>query len=258
MTRPSPWTVAVADGMNPRNPSIAYVVDADDRTEAIARVHAHHSSVYGWAAERILTVAADPGVPTADAWHGWTDLRGIKALRLVVEPGQLRQLARLRLRLRRWNTMMTPYHAAEDKRGEEIPATAWHAYLDEAEALCEAFATILLIEHTGGRLPGDGPQRGQPVRPPPRPAANWCRPPAPARPSARPGHAGHSDGRERLPGGGRGRRTRGHQQLDRHLPGHRAHAPLGGRQRLVCDLADLAGRRALARRKRRLRARTTG
>lgn len=153
MTLPSPWTVAVADGTDPSNPSVAYVVDAADRTEAIARVHAHHSSVYGWAAERILTVAADPGVPPADAWYGWTDLRGIKALRLVIEPGQLRQLARLRLRLRRWSTMRAAYYAAEDERGEEISATAWHTYLDEAEAICEAFATSLLIVPIRGRLP---------------------------------------------------------------------------------------------------------
>lgn len=148
MTLPSPWTVAVADGANPNNPSIAYVTTADDRADAIARVYAHHSSISGRSAERILTVAADPGVPAADAWYGWTDLRGIEALRLVVEPDRVRQLARLRLRLRRWNTMMAPYYAAEDESGQEIPPKAWHAYHDEAEALCAAFATILLAQVT--------------------------------------------------------------------------------------------------------------
>ena len=51
MSLPSPWTVAVADGANPGDPSIAYVTTAHDRADAIARVHAHHSSVYGWTAE---------------------------------------------------------------------------------------------------------------------------------------------------------------------------------------------------------------
>lgn len=127
----------------PGNPSIAYVTNAHDRDDAIARVHTHHTSLFRWDADRILTVAAEAGTPPADAWYGWTDLRGIKALRVVLEPGQVRQLARLRLRMRRWNNMMDPYHAAEDATGQEIPPWAWHAYSDEAEAICHAIDPIL-------------------------------------------------------------------------------------------------------------------
>ena len=143
MNPTDPWTVAVADGAHPSHPSIAYVIAARDRADAIARVHVHHSTVTGCSAEQILTVAADPGVPPADAWYGWTDLPGIKALRLVIEPAQVRELARLRLRLRRWNAMMAPYHAAEDAAAAEIPSSAWHAYDDEAEAICDAVDTLL-------------------------------------------------------------------------------------------------------------------
>jgi hypothetical protein len=139
----SSWTIAVADGANPTNPTIAYVTAATGRDDAITRVHAHHADVYGWAADRILTVAADEGAPPADAWYGWTDLRGIKAIRVVVEPQQVRQLARLRLRLRRWNTMMDPYYAVEEATGDEIPPRAWHAYSDEAEAICQALDGLL-------------------------------------------------------------------------------------------------------------------
>jgi len=137
------WTVAIADAANPANPSIAYVTHAHDRDDAIACVHAHHISLYGWDADRILTVAADPGTPPANAWYGWTDLRGIKAMRLVLEPAQVRQLARLQLRMRRWNNMMDPFYAAETATGQEIPPSAWHAYSDEAEAICEAIDPIL-------------------------------------------------------------------------------------------------------------------
>jgi len=140
---PGPWTVAVADAAHSGNPSTAYVIDAHDRDEAVARVHAHHAEVYGCNAERILTVTAQAGAPPADAWYGWTDLRGIKALRLVLEPGQVRRLARLRLRLRRWNNMMDPYYAVEDATGEQIPPWAWHAYSAAAEAICESIDQVL-------------------------------------------------------------------------------------------------------------------
>lgn len=143
MTRPQPWTVAVADASNPANPSIAYVTDAYDRDDAVARVHACHISRSGWDTDRILTVAADAGTPPTDAWYGWTDLRGIKALRLLLEPAHVRQLARLRLRLRRWNNMMDPFYAAEDETGQEIPPRTWHAYSAEAEAICQAIDPIL-------------------------------------------------------------------------------------------------------------------
>ena len=86
MTPTNPWTVAVADSGNPSHPSIAYVIAAHDRADAIGRVRAHHSTVNGCRAEQILTVAADPGTPPADAWYGWTDLRGVKAQRPVIEP----------------------------------------------------------------------------------------------------------------------------------------------------------------------------
>jgi hypothetical protein len=135
--------VAVADAAHPGNPSTAYVINANDRADAIGRVHAHHAEVYGCNAERILTVTAQAVAPSADAWYGWTDLRGIKALRLVLEPGQVRRLARLRLGLRRWNNMMDPYYAVEEATGEQIPPSAWHAYNAAAEAICQAIDQVL-------------------------------------------------------------------------------------------------------------------
>lgn len=141
MTTTAAWTIAVADRVNPTNPTIAYVTAATGRADAIARVH--HTGVYGWTADRILTVAADPGTPPADAWYGWTDLRGIKAIRVVLEPDQVRQVARLRLRLRRWTTMMAPHYAIEEATGQLIPPSAWHAYSDEAEAICQTLDQVL-------------------------------------------------------------------------------------------------------------------
>jgi hypothetical protein len=145
MSHPTPWTVAVADSANISHPSIAYVTVADTRADAIATVTARHSATYAIPVDRILVVDAFCGTPPVDAFYGWTDLRGIPAIRLVLEPDQVRQLARLRLRLRRWHRMLAPYLG--EPPGDdavEIPPLMCNAYTDEAEAIAETLAALLL------------------------------------------------------------------------------------------------------------------
>lgn len=152
MSLSGPWTIAVADAANPANPSIAYVTSAYDRDDAIARVHAHHCRHFFWDASRVLIVAADPGTPPADAWYGWTDLRGIKALRIVLEPTQVRQLAQLRLRIRRWSNMIGSQHAAAGATGMQMPPSGWHDHASEAKGICQAIELMLLASRPDRRV----------------------------------------------------------------------------------------------------------
>jgi hypothetical protein len=145
MSAPTTWIVAVVDADNLSHPSLAYVVTATGRAEAIASVTAQHTAFTHIPADRVLVVEARQGTPPADAFYGWTDLRGIKALRIVLDPGDVRRLARLRLRLRRWQRAMQLH---VDRRNTdsaaEIPPQAWNEYLDEAEAITETLVALLL------------------------------------------------------------------------------------------------------------------
>ncbi|MGI5185483.1 hypothetical protein ACQEVZ_55495 [Dactylosporangium sp. CA-152071] len=147
MNASTAWTIAVADTANLGHPSPAYVVTAAGRAEAIESVTAQHTATTHIPADRVLIVDARPGTPPADACDGWSDLRGVTALRIVVEPGDVRRLARLRLRLRRWQAAMH-VHAQQQNidSAAEIPPPAWHEYLDEAEAITETLAALLLAD----------------------------------------------------------------------------------------------------------------
>ena len=139
------WTVAVADTDNISHPSLAYVVTATGRAEAIASVTTQHTAITHIPADRVLIVEARPGTPPADAFYGWTDLRGITALRIVLPPDDVRRLARLRLRLRHWQTAMQLHvDRQHTDNTAEIPPPAWNEYLDEAEAITETLAALLL------------------------------------------------------------------------------------------------------------------
>jgi len=145
MSAPTTWIVALVDADNLSHPSLAYVVTATGRAEAIASVTAQHTALTHIPADRVLIVDVCPGTPPADAFSGWTDLRGIKALRIVLEPGDVRRLARLRLRLRRWQAAM-PAHVDRCNADStaEIPPPAWNEYLNETEAITETLAVLLL------------------------------------------------------------------------------------------------------------------
>jgi len=89
----------------------------------------------------ILTVTATLEVPPADTWYGRTELRGIKAPRLAIEPAGVRELTRLRLRPE--STTTAPSHTMEDDAAAQSLALAWHADDVEAEAMGDAVDTLL-------------------------------------------------------------------------------------------------------------------
>lgn len=162
---PSAWTVAVADADHITHPTIAYVITAAGRAEAIASVTAQHTAITSIPADRVLIVEASPGTPPADAWYGWSDLRGIKALRIVAEPQSVRRIARLRLRLRRWQTGMQA-HFDRQARDDcyEIPPQAWNEHLDEATGIAESLTGLLIHDPAAGAEAhaGAGAQQHEP------------------------------------------------------------------------------------------------
>ncbi len=222
------WTVAVADtDTTPTptlsHPSLAYVVTAASRAEAIASVTTQHTAITHIPADRVLIVEARPGTPPADAFYGWTDLRGIKALRIVLPPDDVRRLARLRLRLRRWQRAMqlhvdrqtpTAPPRSHRRRGTSISTRPKRSPKRWSRCCCRGGGA-----HDGAAAAG-----------------------------ADPGH------RQRLPGDLRDPRTRTRPVMGRHLPPHGA-AGLLRRPAAVRRLARLARRRGLPRRERRLRPR---
>jgi hypothetical protein len=94
------WTVTIAgserhDGDGP----YIWVVSAPDSTVAAATAERHHQS----SQEDTDTIVrcVEPGAPTADYPFAYNDLRGIPSQTIVLTPGNIRQVAGIRLAYRR-------------------------------------------------------------------------------------------------------------------------------------------------------------
>lgn len=97
---PGAWTVTIAgserhDGHGP----YIWVVNAPDATTAAVKAEHHHRTTEQDTDTMIRSV--EPGAPGADYGWAYNDLRGIASKTIVLTPGHIRRIARIRLAYKR-------------------------------------------------------------------------------------------------------------------------------------------------------------